>query len=622
MAATQLGSLAVGSTVKLKVNGAPANFIVVHQGKPDSSLYDSSFDGTWLLSEQKMGESIFHDTINGNYQSAKIQSYMTGTIQPMFDAETLALAKQLKLPYAWGNGVDDLNTLSCKIFLLSANELGWNNTTEDREDIPNDGAKLDYFLSGSNTSANNKRKIPGSDMYNGTYWTRSVQIYRSNQIWAVSGYDGGKLEGSYNSTNGVRPALILPKDLYANDDGSVTANQPPETPASITIPESIQGGASITIRWAAATDPDGNLAGYTLERSTDGGSGWAQVYQGAATSTTDTVAFGTVSVIYRVKAYDAAGAESGWRTSESVTVINNSAPAAPGSITVPELVKGGESLAVSWAAASDPDENLTGYELERKTNAADWAQVYKGDALSYTDQITKGWLSVQYRVRAVDSYNAASGWTESDARTVDNNSAPVIACEHPSGSDLGEKAEPFALSYTVTDPDGDPLTVTETLDDTPTRSEEEVESGTALEAATLNDPAAFQKILNGPHSLKITASDGKASAAHNLTFTKKVTSASVTLKEPMAAEGDIYLAVLRVTGSMPADALLTVEVTNNGNDDNPLWQDATDEVKRGANIVFENHTAAKGAAFNFRLSVSRGPSGEGGYLTSISGAFQ
>lgn len=303
-------------------------------------------------------------------------------------------------------------------------------------------------------------------------------------------------------------------------------------------------------------------------------------------------------------------------------IITNDPPEAPGAITVPELVKGGGELPVFWTAAADPDGDPVSYELERSTDAAEWAQIYKGDQMSFTDRITKGWQTVQYRVRAVDSGNLSSSWTESETRTVDNNTAPVIECEHPGGGDLGEQAEPFAVNYTVTDPDGDPLTVTEAVDGQTTRTETEAESGAAFEAAALGDPAEFQKILNGPHTLTITASDGKAQTTHTLTFTKKVTSASVTLSEPLAVEGDITLAALRVAGSIPADALFTVEVTNNGADDQPVWQDVTDEVKRGANIVFANHTAAKGAAFNFRVNVSRGPSGQGGYITAITGAFQ
>ena len=53
-----------------------------------------------------------------------------------------------------------------------------------------------------------------------------------------------------------------------------------------------------------------------------------------------------------------------------------------------------------------------------------------------------------------------------------------------------------------------------------------------------------------------------------------------------------------------------------------MWQDVTNEAKSGANIVFENATAANGAAFNFRITVSRGSSNTGGYISAVNGAFQ
>ena len=80
--------------------------------------------------------------------------------------------------------------------------------------------------------------------------------------------------------------------------------------------------------------------------------------------------------------------------------------------------------------------------------------------------------------------------------------------------------------------------------------------------------------------------------------------------------------MLQVTGSIPDDAKFKAEVTNNALDSSPVWQDATTEVKKGVNIVFENKTATNGAAFNFRVSISRGASGTGGYIEAVSGAFQ
>lgn len=162
----------------------------------------------------------------------------------------------------------------------------------------------------------------------------------------------------------------------------------------------------------------------------------------------------------------------------------------------------------------------------------------------------------------------------------------------------------------------------EKLDGKTTKIRTDVASGTALTFEQTASAAGFQKILNGNHTITVEVSDGKETVSTSATFTKAVHAASVTLAEPLAVEGDITVAVLQVTGSIPDDAKFKAEVTNNALDSSPVWQDATTEVKKGVNIVFENKTATNGAAFNFRVSVERGESGEGGYIEAVSGAFQ
>lgn len=207
----------------------------------------------------------------------------------------------------------------------------------------------------------------------------------------------------------------------------------------------------------------------------------------------------------------------------------------------------------------------------------------------------------------------------SDDGTVSVNTAPTVSTD---GAALGEKNTAFDFGYTVADADGDTLTVTEKLDGKPTATRTGVASGTALTFEQAADAAGFQRVLNGSHTLTVEASDGKETTSASATFTKAVHAASVTLAEPLTVEGDITVAVLQVTGSIPDDATFKVEVTNNANDPSPAWQNATAEVQKGANIVFSNKTAANGSAFNFRISVSRGASGTGGYIEAVSGAFQ
>ena len=207
----------------------------------------------------------------------------------------------------------------------------------------------------------------------------------------------------------------------------------------------------------------------------------------------------------------------------------------------------------------------------------------------------------------------------SDDGTVSVNTAPTVSTD---GAALGEKNTAFAWRYTVTDADGDTLTVTEKLDGKTTKTRTGVASGTAMTFEQAADAAGFQRILNGKHTLTVEVSDGKETVSTSATFTKAVHAASVTLAEPLTVEGDITVAVLQVTGSIPDDAVFKAEVTNNANDPSPVWQDATTEVQKGVNIVLTNSTAANGAAFNFRISVSRGASGTGGYIEAVSGAFQ
>lgn len=405
---------------------------------------------------------------------------------------------------------------------------------------------------------------------------------------------------------------------------TVINNTAPTTPSSISVPSKIMGGSTITISWSASSDTENNLEGYKLERSTDGGSTWSQVYQGQSNATTNTVAFGTSSVMYRVKAYDSEGLESGYRTSSQVSIINNHAPEAPAAISVPSLVIGGETLTITWSESTDEDGDKVSYELERSANSGDWKQLYSGGTRSYSDTVTKGWNTVQYRVRAYDTYGAYSSYTTGEARTVINNTAPAITCTAgSSGVNLGQKNEPFSLSYSVFDADADSMTVTEMLDGVVVRTRTSVTNDNSLSFDAASDSTEFMKILNGTHTIKITASDGKMESTFTATFSKNVTSCSITLKEPIEPSGsdDIAVAVLHVVGSIPDDATMKVEVTNNANDSSPVWQDCTSEVEKESNIVFTNAVATNGWAFNFKISVSEGASGEGGYIQSVFGAF-
>lgn len=232
------------------------------------------------------------------------------------------------------------------------------------------------------------------------------------------------------------------------------------------------------------------------------------------------------------------------------------------------------------------------------------------------------YCSYSYGIRP--AFVLPSSLLVSDDGTVSTNTPPTItSTSGASGTDLGEKDAAFSVHYTVSDADdGDTLTVTEKIDDVVKKTRSSVTSGSEFDSEATSDAGIWRQILNGSHTLKIEVTDGKDTAVWTGTFEKAVHQATITLDAPLEVEGDITVARLAVTGSIPEDAQYTVEVTNNGLDDSPVWQTCTAEVKSGSNIVFENHENTNGSAFNFRVTVQRGPSNEGGYITGISGAFQ
>lgn len=300
------------------------------------------------------------------------------------------------------------------------------------------------------------------------------------------------------------------------------------------------------------------------------------------------------------------------------SVVINSAPSVPSSINVP-AIKGGEAATISWGASTDPDGNLSGYILERKLDSASFTQVYRGPNRSVSDTVPKGTGKVQYRVKAYDSYNVQSGYRTSSEVTVINNTPPVISGSNGDLGSFGETAPTY--QYTVTDADGGTVSVTEKLDNTVLRTY----NVTLGSQNTLTIPAAtWRNVLNGSHTLTITATDPDgASSTRTQTFTKSVTSLGFTLAAPMAADAMPDRCVVNIQGSFPAGSTLKVEICNNANDASPTWEDITTQAQTGQKYFFTNKTkTADSWGVNLRVSLSRGEASGACYVSSIGGNFE
>ena len=262
MANVKLGTKAVGSIVKIKVNGASKDFIVVQQGNPNTSTYDSSCAGTWLLMKDIYTTSTFGN--NNSYKDSSIHTYLNGTFYNLIDSNIRAAIKQVKIPYQNGTGsggslATGSNGLSTKVFLLSGYEVGW--TTSDNSYFPKDGAKLDYFGSGS---GGNSKRVAYNGSSAASWWLRSPNTGNYSNVWNVN-TDGSYYNNWCSNSCGGRPAFILPSTLVVSDDGTVSVNTAP----AVSTDGAALGEKNTAFAWKyTVTDADGDTL--TVTEKLDG----------------------------------------------------------------------------------------------------------------------------------------------------------------------------------------------------------------------------------------------------------------------------------------------------------------------------------------------------------------
>lgn len=218
-----IGSLEVGSSVFINVNGVPDEFLVVHQGLP-SSKYDSSCDGTWLLKKHVHYSNQYSyswDTTDNSYADSDIHAYLNSSFLGLFDSNIQSIIKQVKIPYRKGTGtkgstVSGSDGLSTKIFLLSALEVGYSGTT-----FHDNGDCLSYFVGATNTTRKYRciyEDYP-QELYS-FWWLRSPKCDDTNYIAAVS--DRGGVGYQYKTLGcSIRSAFIIPSETPLDDNFNI-----------------------------------------------------------------------------------------------------------------------------------------------------------------------------------------------------------------------------------------------------------------------------------------------------------------------------------------------------------------------------------------------------------------
>lgn len=218
-----ISELPVGSVVK-GIYGSE-EFIIVHQGNPNTTIYPTDCNGTWIMAKDCLAAKLYNSSRNSLFTSSSICDWLNNTFY-----NQLTIKKYVKtatIPYynvlADRNNAYTLNNgFSTKIFLLSAVEAGFYNQRYDSDDTSiydKDGAKLDYFDKTNNASS--KRVAT----YNGTaveWWMRTPRKAQWPGYQCVKPQTNGAYgRGRTNETHGIRPVMILPNDILVDSNGTV-----------------------------------------------------------------------------------------------------------------------------------------------------------------------------------------------------------------------------------------------------------------------------------------------------------------------------------------------------------------------------------------------------------------
>ena len=238
---TPASELPVGTIVKVNENGSPVEYTIIHQGKPNSNMYDETCNGTWLLRRSALGSSSWkdqEDRFENDYTESALHKYLNSTILARYSTWLQNNMITSNIPVdsmAYWDYTDDsrLSYTNSKIFVLSIHEVGYSSPSKSYPSgYVQDGVKLDYFGACDTTTAAGNIYIVETDIFKEKIessgisgWTRSLKIEASiSQGWPEKAYDIGiddgngkfiqMLQQNIGAYTSMCPAFIIPPDRF------------------------------------------------------------------------------------------------------------------------------------------------------------------------------------------------------------------------------------------------------------------------------------------------------------------------------------------------------------------------------------------------------------------------
>lgn len=278
------------------------------------------------------------------------------------------------------------------------------------------------------------------------------------------------------------------------------------------------------------------------------------------------------------------------------TLIFNQPPGTPASISF-GTPRGGKTLALTCAAATDPDGEAVSYVWERRIDSGAWTQIGITSVNAYNDTVPSSGGTYNARVKTSDGKGGESDYRTGAAQTINHNVPPTLT-----GSDesRGAITAPFSYAYTATDANaGDTITITEAIDGADLRTFTAA-SGTQY---TANIAPVWLKLTNGAHTLTITARDREGeSVTRTITFARSVTRiAAARTIQTTARANKVFISLFPKPAA--GDATITCQVCNNPFDTSPAWEDISGKVNEIVHI-FANTTVATTPGIGYRFTIT------------------
>lgn len=277
-------------------------------------------------------------------------------------------------------------------------------------------------------------------------------------------------------------------------------------------------------------------------------------------------------------------------------VLYNQPPGTPASISF-GTPRGGKALALTCAAATDPDGDTVSYVWERRIDSGAWTQIGITSVNAYNDTVPSSGGTYNARVKTSDGKGGESDYRTGTAQTINHNVPPTLT-----GSDesRGAITAPFAYAYTATDANaGDTITITEAIDGAALRTFTAT-SGTQY---TANIAPVWLKLTNGAHTLTITARDREGErVTRTITFSRSVTRIAAARTIQTAARANkVFISLFPKPAA--GDATITCQVCNNPFDTSPAWEDISGKVNEIVHI-FANTTVATTPGIGYRFIIT------------------